>query len=99
MKSFLPLNVQQTNEDRDAEIIVYNDNENVTSKKVSLKAGYGHYLADVDMSDYYELLGTGTYHTGNGNLSLMQALTLLAGNTNVLITYTFQAVAVVQYKY
>jgi len=41
----------QTNQDRDAEIIIYDNNVKVISKKLKLQAGYGHYLADVDLSN------------------------------------------------
>ncbi|XPF94733.1 carbohydrate binding domain-containing protein [Colwellia sp. RE-S-Sl-9] len=40
----------QINQDRDAEIVVFDGNNEVTRKKITLKAGYGHYLTDIDLS-------------------------------------------------
>lgn len=72
----------QINQDRDAEVIIYEDNQMLTRKKVSLKAGYGHYLTELDLTAQASLVAP----TFEINLLAVDDVTVLSSTGKIALT-------------
>ena len=74
----------QINRDRDAEVVVFDGNNEVTRKKITLKAGYGHYLTDIDLS----IIGDLVNPVFEINLMAVGQIAILTSTGKVVIAHS-----------